>query len=67
MEKRRKLVMETAYLHQVQLEALRARKPRTRISVAEQIRDAVTEYLRRRGFELAELSVADAAEVGGGR
>lgn len=62
----RKLVMETTYLHQEQLgRALRDRKEATRIPVAEQIRDAVSEYLRRRGIALEDLpKSADAAEVG---
>jgi len=49
-----KLVMETTYLRREQLEALRARKARTRIPMSEQIRTAVDEYLERRATQEAE-------------
>jgi hypothetical protein len=48
----RKKVMETTYLYPEQLAAMRARKGRTHIPVAEQIRTAVQEYLERLGEAL---------------
>jgi hypothetical protein len=44
---KRRLVMETTYLHQEQLDALRARRVATHVPVSEQIRTAVDQYLAR--------------------
>lgn len=43
-KRKRKLVMESCYFAEEQLEALRARRDATRISMAEQIRVAVDQY-----------------------
>jgi len=47
-----RLVMETINFRPDQLAAMRARKERTRIPVAEQVRAAVDQYLERLGEAL---------------